>query len=249
LVDHAGRQSLFKMGKLGILWEIDRVTGRFVAAHDLGYQTLVDLDTASGTVRYRPGMLPKSGVELEFCPDIQALRKWRATAYHPGTRALYIPIHPACQKAVVSDTVETENVGNFSWYGKLAFTGFQSLPSFPHPKSRDFAGYLIAMSLEGEVLWRHSMRARPTSAALTTAGGLVVTGGADRYLYIDDAETGNVLIQTPVARVVRGFPITYAINGRQFVAVPTGAAGTAPAGVNAIYVFALPERRDSVAEK
>jgi alcohol dehydrogenase (cytochrome c) len=244
LVEHAGHQSLFKMGKLGILWELDRMSGRFIAAHDLGYQTLVDLDSASGQLTYRAGMVPKAGVELEFCPDIQGVRNWRATAYDPETRALYIPIHPACQKARVSDKVNTDNLGNFSWYGDLAFTGFESLPSSPHPKSPGFAGYLIAMSLEGDVLWRHPMTARPTSAALTTAGGLVVTGDADRYLYIDDAKTGKILFQTRLPAMVEGFPITYAVGGRQFLAVPTGAAGAAPAGVNAIYVFALPERRE-----
>jgi alcohol dehydrogenase (cytochrome c) len=242
LVDHAGRQSLFKMGKLGILWEVDRVSGKFIAAHDLGYQTLVDVDTTTGALTYRPGMLPKAGEELEFCPDIQGVRNWRATAYNPGTRALYIPIHPACQKAVVSDKVVTDNVGNFSWYGKLAYTGFQSLPAFPHPKSPEFGGYLIAMSLDGDVLWRHPMRTKPTSAALTTAGGIVVTADADRYLYIDDARTGKIVFQTRLPAMVHGFPVSYAVNGRQFLAVPTGASDSAPAGVNAVYVFALPER-------
>ena len=68
LIDNGGRRSLFKMGKLGILWEIDAATGKFVDAHDLGYQTLVDVDPNTGAVAYRPGMIPKAGVELEFVP-------------------------------------------------------------------------------------------------------------------------------------------------------------------------------------
>ena len=44
LIDHSGRRSLFKMGKMGILWELDRTTGAFVAAHDLGYQNVIDVD-------------------------------------------------------------------------------------------------------------------------------------------------------------------------------------------------------------
>ena len=87
------------------------------------------------------------------------------------------------------------------------------------------------------------MRTRPTSAALTTAGGIVVTADADRYLYVDDAKTGKILFQTRLPAMVHGFPVSYAVNGRQFLAVPTGSGGAAPAGVNAIYVFALPERR------
>ena len=50
LINNRGRLSVFKIGKLGILWEIDASTGAFVDAHDLGFQTLVDLDAETGTV-------------------------------------------------------------------------------------------------------------------------------------------------------------------------------------------------------
>ena len=96
LIDRDGRRSLFKMGKLGILWELDLTTGDFVAAHDLGYQNVLDVDPQSGRVTYRPDMIPVADVPLEFCPDLQGVRNWRASAYHPDTGALYIPIHPTC---------------------------------------------------------------------------------------------------------------------------------------------------------
>ena len=98
LIDRGGRRSIFKMGKLGILWEIDRVTGGFVAAHDLGYQTLVDVDPATGAVEYRPGMLQQSGVEIEFCPGMFGVRNWPSMAYHPEVGAVYVPIHPHCRE-------------------------------------------------------------------------------------------------------------------------------------------------------
>ena len=101
LIDYDGRRSLFKMGKLGILWELDRTTGKFLAAYDLGYQNVVDVDPQTGQVTYRPEMIPKAGVEMEFCPTFLGVRNWRATAYHPDTQALYIPIHPSCVKGGV----------------------------------------------------------------------------------------------------------------------------------------------------
>ena len=96
LIDHDGRRSLFKMGKLGILWELDRDTGAFVAAHDLGYQDVLDVDPETGRSVYRPEKMPVKDVELAFCPDFGGIRNWRASAYHPETQALYIPIHPTC---------------------------------------------------------------------------------------------------------------------------------------------------------
>ena len=99
LIDTGGRQSLFKMGKLGILWQLDRATGAFIRATDLGYQNIVDLDSRTGKVTYRPGKIPQIGVELDFCPSTAGFKSWRAMAFSPQTNALYIPINLNCEIA------------------------------------------------------------------------------------------------------------------------------------------------------
>ena len=232
LIDHHGRKSLFKMGKHGILWELDRATGAFVAAHDLGYQNVLDVDPATGEVTYRPEMIPVAGVELDFCPDFGGVRNWRASAYHPETQALYIPIHPTCVRGMFT---ELEQVEGNDYY---ADRGWFSRGSRVHPDSGEHAGHLIAMDVDtGEIIWRHSMATRPGAAALTTAGGLVVGADTDRNLFIHDVETGEVLFHTRLPGSVQGFPITYAVGGRQYLAAPVGGGPS-----NAIYVFALPER-------
>ena len=231
LIDHHGRRSLFKMGKMGILWEIDRTTGAFVAAHDLGYQNVIDVDPRTGQVTYRPGMIPEAGVELEFCPDFGGIRNWRASAYHPETQALYIPIHPTCVSGMFTEL--PQEVGN-DYY---ANRGWLSRGSTVHPASPDHRGHLVAMDIStGEVLWRHTMATRPGSAALTTGGGLVVGADTDRNLFVHDVATGGVLFRTRLPSSVQGFPITYAVDGRQYLAVPVGGNRS-----NAIYVFALPQ--------
>ena len=243
LIDHDGRRSLFKMGKLGILWEIDRTTGEFVAAHDLGYQNVVDVDPQTGEVAYRPEMIPVAGEEIEFCPDFRGIRNWPASAYHPETHALYIPIHPTCVKGVFTEVErEAHPPGALNFYASPVYTGWQSAGGSPHPASPAHAGHLIAMDIRsGEILWRHAFGTRPMSAALTTAGGLVVGADSDRYLYIHDAATGDVLFQTRLPSAVQGFPITYAADGKQYLAIPVG-GGRTPGAPNALYVFALPDR-------
>jgi alcohol dehydrogenase (cytochrome c) len=82
-----------------------------------------------------------------------------------------------------------------------------------------------------------------------------VAGDWDRNLYIHDAATGTVLFQTRLPSAVQGYPITYAVKGRQYIAVPVGAGSalfTMPQQIfpdmnppppgNALFVFALPER-------
>ena len=67
----------------------------------------------------------------------------------------------------------------------------------------------------------------------------MVRADTDRNLYFHDVATGDVLFQTRLPASVEGFPITYAVDGRQYVAVPVGGNRS-----NAIYVFALPVEAD-----
>ena len=249
LVDYDGRQSLFKIGKLGILWEIDRTNGEFVAARDLGYQTLIDVDPQSGEVTYRPGMIPEEGVELEYCPTIAGLKGWRAMAYHPDTRAFYVPMLVTCERKTFGPGPERVE-GNGGW-------GTSRGTQFKHPLRTDGGvGEFMALDVSGNVLWRHQTPTAIDSAALTTGGGIVVVGDWDRNLYVHDAATGEILFQTRLPSSVTGYPITYAVDGKQYLAVPVGndrslwsglSARLMPehqrpeVGGHALFVFALPD--------
>ena len=249
LVDLDGRQSVFSMGKLGILWELDRRSGKFVSVHDLRYQNLVDVDMRTGKVTYRANKIPQSGVEIEFCPSSTGFKSLRAMAYHPDTQAFYIPLLLSCEKGTFGSDIKRVEGGGGS--------GGVRRTNLPHPESRDGIGELLAMSArDGTILWRHRTRTPPNTSALTTAGGLVIVGDFDRYLRAYDAKTGTILFETRLSTSVQGFPITYAIAGRQYIAVPVGTGGgqwvtTIPAdltpekkiapGSNAIFVFALPK--------
>ena len=81
---------------------------------------------------------------------------------------------------------------------------------------------------------------RSLTAAMTTAGGIVVSGDTDRYLYLHDVETGQVLHQTRLPSPVQGYPVTYAVDGKQYLAIPVG-GGRAPGAPNALFVFTLPD--------
>jgi alcohol dehydrogenase (cytochrome c) len=251
LVDAPGRSSVYTMGKLGILWELDRKTGAFLSVHDLKYQNVLDVDRRTGKATYRPNMIPKDGVELEFCPSSSGFKSLRAMAYHPDTQAFYIPLNLHCERGTFSGDIRRVEGGGGA--------GGVRRKNLMHPESPDGIGELLAMHAKtGQVLWRHRTRTPPNTSALTTGGGLVVVGDWDRYLYVHDAVTGQILFQTRLPTSVQGFPITYAVNGRQYLAVPVGTGGgqwvtTIPAelipekkiapGGNAMFVFALPETR------
>ena len=247
LVDYDGRRSLFKVGKLGILWEIDRTNGRFRAAHDLGYQTILVVDPQTGAIRYREGMLPKEGVELEYCPSVAGFKSWRSMAYHPGTRAFYVPLNVSCERATYFATPAPVEGGGGVGSSRREHTA--------HPLRPDGIGEVAAIDVTGKVLWRHKTATPIDTAVLTTAGGLVIAGDWDRNLYVHDAASGKVLYTTRLPSSVIGYPITYAVRGRQYIAVPVGtdasmwstitarlAPGrTRPASEGySLFVFALP---------
>ena len=247
LVDYDGKRSVFSMGKIGVLWELAVETGEFRSAADLGYQTVADIDATSGQVTYREGTNPVIGEPIYWCPSTSGFKSWRAMAYHPATEAFYIPIILNCETGVFGPVEMREGGGG---------AGPVRRTNHFHPESPDHLGEFLAMSIRtGEVLWRHRFRTPINSAALTTAGGLAVAGDWDRHLYVFDAADGEILWQTRLPTSVQGFPISYAVAGKQYLAVPTGTGGGSwtsqiplqltpekrrPVGANGLFVFALP---------
>ncbi|OFW02722.1 MAG: hypothetical protein A3I61_02770 [Acidobacteria bacterium RIFCSPLOWO2_02_FULL_68_18] len=249
LVDAGGRQSLFKMGKIGVLWELDRRKGTFLNAFDLGYQTLFDIDRQAGKVSYRPGMIQQLDAEIEWCPSTAGFKSWRAMAYHPQTQTFYVPLNLTCERGTFRAVERVEGRGG---------TGAVRRINQFHPESPSQLGEFVAMTREGRVRWRQRVRTPFNTAALATGGGLAFAGDWDRHFYAYDVQDGTLLWRTRTPTSVQGFPVTYAIGGRQFVAVPSGSGGGSwtslvpveltpeirrPAGGNSILVFALPEAR------
>jgi alcohol dehydrogenase (cytochrome c) len=249
LVDSGGRKSLFKMGKLGILWQLDRATGAFIRSSDLGYQTILDVNQQTGKVTYRPGKIPYIGDEVDMCPSTSGFKSWRAMAFSPQTSAFYIPLTLNCEKAVFSAVEKVVGGGG---------TGPVKRTDYKHPASEGNLGEFLAMDMRtGKVLWRQRTLSPSNTAALATAGGVVFGGDWDRYMYAYDAATGKILWQTRLPTSAQGFPITYLAKGKQYIAMPAGIGGGSwstliapelaarirrPNSGNALLVFALPER-------
>ena len=171
LIDTGGRQSVFTMGKLGILWQLDRATGAFIRATDIGYQDILDIDQKTGKTTYRPGKIPQVGVELNFCPSTAGFKSWRAMAYNPQTSTLYIPINLNCEIATFGPTARTLGGGG---------VGPVKRKNTKHPKSDGNLGEFLALdarsgkSCGGTACPRRPTRrrSRPAAASCSAATGI-----------------------------------------------------------------------------
>ena len=251
LIDYDGKQSVFSMGKLGILWELDRTNGAFASAVDLGYQNIVDVDTRTGAVTHREDMISEVGEELYFCPSTGGFKSLRAMAYHPETTSLYIPLNLNCETAAFGPVEQRLGGGGTG--------GVRGRQNHFHPDSPAQLGEFQALDIRtGETLWKQRRRTPYNTAALTTAGGLAFVGDWERYVFAYDAESGEQLWQSRLTQMANGYPITYAVDGTQYIAFGAGGplggsswTSVLPAALtpeirnpragNAIFVFALPQ--------
>ena len=216
LVNRDDGPALFKMGKIGVLWELDPRTGEYRAAHDLGFQNIVDIDAESGQGILRRERIPQLNVALDYCPGPGGVRSLWSMAYHPGTEAFYISLMPGCAHSTFEPMPEPAEIGGGG-------VGPADRRFTAHPQSPEHLGIFAAMSSRtGELLWTRPSKLQYATSSLTTGGGLVFVGNLDRNFYAMDIRTGDVVWSTRAPTSIDGFPITYAVDGRQYVAVPSG---------------------------
>ncbi len=231
-------------GKTGVVYTLDRVTGEFLWATPTVTQNVIsDIDGATGTVTENSEVVfTGTGQEVLACPTWLGGKDWEAGAYSPRTNTMYFPLRNACARMMATATREGD-IGARLY--ALAVRN-QFAPGF------DQLGTVRAISAEtGETLWQHDQRAM-TMSLVSTGGGLLFGGDANGRFRAFDDETGEILWEINLGSPVTGFPITYAVGGRQYVAVSTGVAGTSagllvltpelrPSLGNNLFVFALPE--------
>ena len=225
-------------GKTGVVYTLDRETGEFLWARPTVTQNVIsDIDGATGDVTENAELIfGAEGQQVLACPSWFGGKDWEAGAYSPRTNTMYMPLRNTCARMLATRDAEIH-------YALAVRNEFAP--------GTDQLGTVQAISAEtGATEWLHEQRAA-TMSLVATGGGLVFGGDVNGRFRAFDDETGEVLWEINLGSPVTGFPITYAVDGRQYVAVSTGTAGTAsgfirltpelrPSAGNNLFVFGLP---------
>ena len=211
--------SIIVGGKDGLLRSVDRATGRLLFETEITTRSNVE---AAPTIE---------GVHA--CPGVFGGMQWSHPAYHPGLALVIAPAVDWC--GVYRKAAELRQVP-----GQLFLGG-----SYTPDALADAKGWLTAIDARsGAVRWRHSA-SRPMLAGVTvTASDLVFTGELTGEFLALDAANGAVLYRHDTGTPLHAGIITYAKNGRQYVAVTSGTATSfwrAPSASSVVMVFGLPE--------
>jgi alcohol dehydrogenase (cytochrome c) len=246
-LDGKPRRVVITSGKEGLFDALDAETGKYIKTVDMGIQDLISVDPKTGHKWPDPARIPgRDKGPVYACPHAGGGRNWSPTSFNPMTHKLFVNARDVCMDIVPAVS------------GPGFLTTGVNIQYAPPPDGDGNYGVLQSIDMEaGKVLWEVRRRQTPDMGILTTAGGVLFTGWMDRQFVAYDQATGQELWSSGVAGVPNASPISFAVDGRQYIAMVTGvgnplSSGIAdvipetqlpPVNISTIYVFALPDDR------
>ncbi len=204
------RKLLVQANRNGFLYVLDRATGQFLSAKPYGHVTWAKSIGADGKPVADPAAVPNL-IGATVCPGALGMTNWFSPSYDPETKLFYVATSTECD--VFTGASQKYRPGH-------DFLGSIYVPA---PSERP-SGALTALDpLTGEKQWEFKYFSTPWGGALSTAGGVVFAGDADGNFIALDARTGHDLWHVQLGAAIYSTAITYRLDGKQYVAIPSGA--------------------------
>jgi alcohol dehydrogenase (cytochrome c) len=209
---------LINVARNGYLYFLERTAGKinFVDGTPFVRQNVFkSLDPKTGRPDVDPAKKPGTDKLADFCPSLWGGKNWPPIAFNPRTRMIYIPANENLCATFIGRVIE--------YSPGRSYTG-ATTTMYIHPGAKHI-GEVQAWNVDtGKRVWTHTFaKSANWGPILTTGGGLVFSGGTnDRMFRAFDAKNGNVLWEHPTNSGIIGVPVSFAVDGKQYVAVQSG---------------------------
>jgi alcohol dehydrogenase (cytochrome c) len=207
------RRLLVHANRNGYFYVLDRVTGEFLR----GTPFIDKLTWATGLDdKGRPMELPDrepTPAGRLVCPSLRGASNWMSPSFSPQTGLLYVPVLEQCDIYTTSETVPPPMKDMMGGGGEP-------------PPTQPGKFYLRAIDPKtGKSRWEYPMTGPGTmwGGTVSTAGGVVFFGDDDGHLVAVDGRTGKHLWHYSIGQMLTASPMTYSVNGRQYVSIAAGA--------------------------
>jgi len=204
-------RALIQANRNGFFYALDRTNGKFLHARSYTTVSWADGIGPEGRPNLIPGQDP-SEAGTRACPGLGGGHNWQPTAFSPQTGLYYFHSTNGCELfyKVKQDFMEGQ------WY---------QASTVDKIRGEHNTGSIVAVDpTTGETKWRFEMISSTAAGVLATAGGLVFAGDGQGYLIAFDARSGQVLWKFQTGGNIAAPPISYALNGRQLIALVAGEA-------------------------
>lgn len=229
-------------GKPGIVWTLDAATGDFLWATETNYQNIivgVDVEGRKGITNPEID-ITEIGQQKLVCPTTQGGINWNSVGYSPQTNSLYTPTNNTCMNFALRPVEPTVGLHHASARSSVDIG----------PEDTGQVGQFASIDVAtGETLWTYNQRAGIGGSVLTTGGGLVFVSDDARRFRAFDADNGAILWEQVLNSTAGGFPVSYSVEGVQYIAIAAGEGVNyrrhtpeirQRGGGNTLYVFRLP---------
>ena len=217
-VDGERRRLMLWANRNGFYYTLDRETGEFLTGRPFARLTWASgLDENGRPIRV-PGLFPsEEGVVVS--PSAAGATNWMSPAFSPRTELFYVMAYDGEARFFIRDEEYVEG-DRFIGGGQIQFQPID-----------EYTSAVRALDpLTGDLRWEYRVQPHTWAGLLATAGDLVFGGSVDGYFYALDAASGRELWHVAVGAQVRASPITYAVDGQQYVTIAAG---------NVIFTFGL----------
>ncbi|MCB2072540.1 MAG: PQQ-binding-like beta-propeller repeat protein [Novosphingobium sp.] len=211
-IDGKQTRSVVTVGKIGVLDALAAGDGKYLFSLDAGLQNVIThIDPETGRKTADDTLIPGDETVV-ICPPSQGAKNWIPGSYDPSSMLIYQPVTMACLQITPADPGERSPLSSGIRWSVM-----------PRPGSDGRYGRIQIYDLKNRsTRWIAAQRAPMTSGVLATAGGLVFAGGLNRQFSAFDSANGDLLWSTRLGNVPSGAPISFAVDGKQYIAVVTG---------------------------